>query len=198
MIFFVGTVILVILGSRYFVEQKGSEGIRELDEIPKEYSTALILGTNTRLANGRRNAFHYYRVEAIIDLFENWKIQNVLVSWDNWRVEYNEPEAIQADLVEYWIPADIIELDYAGFRTLDSIVRSRTAFNEDKIIIVSQEFHIERALTIANHFDIDAIWYVAKDVSIDVAPRVYIREVLARVKMMLDLFFLQTQPKFLQ
>ena len=79
---------------------------------------------------------------------------------------------------------------------MDSIVRSQSAFGKEKIIIVSQPFHVERALTIAQHFNIDAIGYVADEVPFDIAPRVYIREVLARVKMMLDLFLLGTQPRF--
>jgi len=120
----------------------------------------------------------------------------VLVSWDNSRVEYNEPEAIQTDLITFWIPEELIELDYAWFRTLDSVVRSRTAFDKDNVIIVSQEFHVERALTIARHFGINAVWYVADPVSINVAPRVYVREILARGKMVLDLFVLGTGPRF--
>ncbi len=189
-------IVFFIVFSWNYVEKEGAKGIVELENIPDGYTTALMLWTNTRLSNGRWNAFHYYRVEAIIELVKANKIDTVLVSWDNSRVEYNEPEAIQADLIEYWIPEDIIELDYAWFRTLDSVVRSQTAFGKEKIIIVSQRFHIERALTIARHFDIDAVWYVAAPVSIEVAPRVYVREVLARAKMVLDLFVLGTKPKF--
>jgi SanA protein len=72
-----------------------------------------MLGTNTRLSNGWWNLFHYYRVQAIVQLVEQEKISTVLVSGDNGTVEYNEPEAMQADLIEYKVPDDMIELDYA-------------------------------------------------------------------------------------
>lgn len=90
----------------------------------------------------------------------------------------------------------MIELDYAGFRTLDSVVRADTVFDTSSMIIVSQPFHVERALTIAHAWGIDAIGYPAKDVSVDIAPRVYLREILARGKMVLDLYVLGTKPKF--
>ena len=90
----------------------------------------------------------------------------------------------------------MIELDYAGFRTLDSVVRADTVFDITPMIIISQKFHLKRALTIAHARDIDAIGYPAKDVSLDIAPRVYLREVLARGKMILDLYVLGTKPKF--
>jgi len=142
--------------------------------------------------------FHYHRVQAIVELIQAWVIESVLVSGDNGTVEYNEPEAIQADLIEYGVDASMIELDFAGFRTLDSVVRSRSAFGKEHIVLVSQRFHLERALVIADHFEIDAVGYAAKDVSFDVAPRVYVREALARVKMVLDLYVLRTKPKFIQ
>ena len=182
--------------SRYYVEIQWGKDIVALDEITEEYDTALMLGTNTRLSNGWWNLFHYYRVQAIVQLVEQEKISTVLVSGDNGTVEYNEPEAMQADLIEYKVPDDMIELDYAWFRTLDSIVRSRTAFGKEHVIIVSQRFHIERALVIAQHFGIDAVGYAAPDVAFDIAPRVYIREVLARAKMVIDLYLLRTQPKY--
>lgn len=189
-------IVFFIVFSWFYTESVWENAIVSVDTIPEEYKTALLLWTNTRLANGWWNAFHYHRVQAITTLMEEEKIDTVLVSGDNSRKAYNETEDMQTDLISYGVPEQLIELDYAWFRTLDSVVRSKTAFEKEKIIIVSQAFHLKRALTIAHHFEIDAVWYAAAPVSFEQAPRVYVREVLARAKMVLDLFVLNTRPRF--
>jgi len=94
-----------------------------------------------------------------------------------------------------WIPQEKIYGDYAGFRTLDSVVRAKEIFGQSEYTIITQKFHLERALFLANNEWIDAIWYPAKDVPVRLAPRVWIRERLARVKMMIDIVFWK-EPKF--
>ncbi|KAK6023641.1 hypothetical protein OSTOST_10563 [Ostertagia ostertagi] len=123
------------------------------------------------------------------------KIDYILVSGDNGDEAYNEPETMQADLLAGGIPPDRIILDYAGFRTLDSIVRCKEVFGEDNIIVISQQFHNERALFIARYKDIDAIGFNATDISMKRGFMVQAREKLARVKMALDLL-VNKEPKF--
>jgi len=129
-------------------------------------------------------------------LYDNEKIEYILVSWDNSTQQYNETDFMIRDLIATWIPEEKIYGDYAGFRTLDSIIRAREVFGQESYIIISQEFHLERALFLAKSKGIEAIWYVAKDVPVRRAPRVWIRERLARVKMMIDIIF-WVEPKFL-
>jgi SanA protein len=102
---------------------------------------------------------------------------------------------MMADLVAGGIPQDKIILDYAGFRTLDSIVRCKAVFGETNITIISQRFHNERALYLAQKNDIEAVAFNAKDVHRKAGLKVYVREYFARVKMMLDLIF-GKEPKF--
>ena len=88
-------------------------------------------------------------------------------------------------------------MDYAGFRTLDSVVRAKEIFGQDSITIISQSFHNERALYLAKHYGIEAVGYNAKDVEYwKKKLKIHGREYLARVKMFIDLYT-GKQPKFL-
>ena len=155
----------------------------------------LVLWTSKYIADGRRNLFYLYRLEAVTDLYNAEKIEFVLVSWDNSTQQYNETDSMKEDLISMWIPEDKIFGDYAGFRTLDSVVRAKEIFGQSEYTIITQKFHLERALFLAGSQGIDAIWFAAKDVPVSRAPRVWIRERLARVKMMIDIVF-WVEPKF--
>lgn len=158
--------------------------------------TGVLLGTARKLQNGRINLYYRYRIDAAVELFRAGKIDYILASGDNSTVYYDEPTTIKKDLVSRGIPENRIYLDYAGFRTLDSIIRSREIFGQEKITIISQEFHTRRAVTIARLHGIDAVGFNARDISGRYGLKVQIRERLARVKMLLDIL-IRTKPKFL-
>jgi len=165
-----------------------------LEDIPHN-KVWLVLWTSKYISDGRRNLFYIYRLDAVKKLYDDEKIDYVLVSGDNSTQQYNETDSMREDLVAMWIPEEKIYGDYAGFRTLDSVVRAQEIFGQSEYTIITQEFHLERALFLANSQEIKAIWYPAKDVPIKLAPRVWIRERLARVKMMIDIVFWK-EPKF--
>lgn len=164
-------------------------------EIPKN-KVGLLLGTAKYLRGGRINLFYQYRIDAAVQLYKSGKIAYILVSGDNGSKYYDEPTTFKEDLVAAGIPADKIYLDYAGFRTLDSVVRSKEIFQQESITIISQEFHNKRAIAIANARGIKAVGFNAKDVLGNNGFKVKVRETFARVAMCLDLIF-GTQPKFL-
>lgn len=155
----------------------------------------LLLGTSKYVSRGNINLYYKYRIEAAVALFEAGKIDFVLVSGDNRKLNYNEPETMKKDLIAAGIPEGRIFLDYAGFRTLDSIVRSAAVFDSKDITVISQQFHNERALFIANNKGLNAIGYNAQDPPVNARVKVLVREKLARVKMVLDLLF-NKQPRF--
>ena len=124
------------------------------------------------------------------------KIKYIIVSGDNSTKEYNEPFNMQKDLIEKGVNSEDIFLDYAGFRTLDSVIRSKEIFGQKNITIISQKFHNERAIFIAKSKDIQAVGFNAKDVSLKYGLKTRLREYLARVKMVMDIA-LNKQPKFL-
>jgi SanA protein len=148
------------------------------------------------LQNGNINLYYKYRLEAAINLYNAKKITFVVISGDNGTKSYDEPTDFKEDLIKAGIPENKIYLDYAGFRTLDSVVRIKEIFGQTAVTIISQEFHNERAIYLAEHFNIKAIGFNAKDVSGRYGIKVQIREYLARVKVFVDIIF-DIEPKFL-
>lgn len=166
-----------------------------INDIPKN-KVGLLLGTGKYLRNGHINLYYQYRIDATVKLYKAGKIKHVLISGDNSRKEYDEPSTMKNDLIAKGIPANKIHLDYAGFRTLDSVVRCKEIFGQESITVISQQFHNERAIFIADSKDITAVGFNAKDVSKRYGFKVQLREKLARVKVVLDLIT-GKEPKFL-
>lgn len=187
---------IVVLGADILVGKNASERQFSNIALVGHRKVGVLLGTNKYTGNGLQNLFYKYRIEAAVELFKAGKIDYILVSGDNSRKEYSEPEMMKADLVAEGIPEDKIFLDFAGFRTLDSIVRCKEVFGENDILVISQKFHNERAIFIADHNDIKVIGYNAKDVEGSPGLKVIIREKFARVKLLLDLTF-NKKPKYL-
>jgi SanA protein len=156
----------------------------------------LLLGTSKKLGNGYANLYYTYRIDAAVRLLKEGKIKYLVISGDNSRKEYSEPEDMRADLIAAGIDSSVIFLDYAGFRTFDSIVRLKKIFSQDSVTIISQQFHNERALYMARKEGINAVAFNATDVSARYGFRVQLREKLARVKVFMDYWF-GIKPKFL-
>jgi SanA protein len=162
----------------------------------KPNNVGLLLGTSRSLKNGAKNDFFFNRIDAAIELFKGGKIRNIIISGDNSKTDYNEPTDMKTELVKNGIPDSLIYLDYAGFRTLDAVVRARDIFGQNSFIVISQKFHNERAVYLARKFGIDAFGYNAKEVQAYKGFKTKLREFFARDKMFLDLLF-DVKPKFL-
>jgi len=189
--------IMAILICDVHIENVSEEYIySSIDSIPSE-KTGLLLGTSKYLATGNLNPYFEYRLRAAVRLFRSGKIKYIIASGDNRRHNYNEPRVMKEELVKRGIPARAIYLDYAGFRTLDSVVRCSKIFGQDSFIVISQRFHNERAVFIARHFGIDAIGYNARDVAERAGLKTRVREYFARVKAFLDLYVTGKKPKYL-
>lgn len=187
--------IIFIAWANYSIKKSSESFISyNIKDIP-ETKTALLLGTSKTLDNGFPNAYFDNRIKATADLYKSGKIRYIIISGDNSRKDYNEPEDMQLALMKYGIPKDHIFLDFAGFRTLDSIVRAKEIFGQKKIIIVSQKFHNERAVFLAQQNDIEAFGYNAEDVNKYAGFKTNMREYLAKTKAYLNLI-LGIEPKF--
>lgn len=168
----------------------------DVKQIPHN-KVGLLLGTAPVTPWGVHNNYYDYRINAATELFKAGKIDYILVSGDNHSTDYDEPTCMRDSLMVRGIPKDKIILDYAGFRTLDSVVRAKEIFGQDSITIISQQFHNERALYLAKHYEIEAVAYNAKDVEYwKKKLKIHGREYLARVKMFIDLYT-GKKPKFL-
>lgn len=165
-------------------------------EIPPK-KAALLLGTAKYVAKGRINYFYKYRIEAAVALWKSGKVKAIVVSGDNGTKYYDETTTMYKDLIKAGVPARYITKDYAGFRTLDSVLRAEAIFDLKDYIIISQKFHLERALFIARSKGQKAIGFMAKDLQgTRAALRMKAREYLARAKAFLDVYVLNTEPKF--
>ncbi|NDW17636.1 hypothetical protein D0T53_01735 [Dysgonomonas sp. 216] len=167
-----------------------------IEDIPSQ-KVALVLGASKNLRNGAVNPYFINRIQAAKELYDAGKVKAIVVSGDNGKHSYNEPEDMRVALIGVGVPDSIIYLDYAGFRTLDSIVRMNKIFGQSSFIIVSQQFHNERAIFLAQHYGLTAYGYNAEDVRSRRASRkTNIREKFARVKVFVDFIF-DKEPKFL-
>ncbi len=166
----------------------------DIQKLPNE-KVGLLLGTGKFLKNGCKNLYFFNRIDATEQLYKSGKIQYILISGDNSTKNYSEPEDMQAELIKRGIPADKIVLDFAGFRTLDSVVRAKEIFGQNSFIIISQKFHNERAIFLARKYGIEAYGFNAKDVNKYFGFKTKIREYFARVKVFVD-FTLGIEPKF--
>ena len=187
--------ILLIWGCDWWVRKEAeihcSSQLRSLEEAP----VALVLGCSPMLGM-RRNLFFDYRIEAAAQLFKAGKVKALIVSGDNGSKDYDEPTMMKAALMAKGLPESVIYCDYAGFRTLDSVVRASSIFMQPRFIVVSQRFHNERAVFLARRHGLEATGFDARDVSRCTAPKTWLREYLARVQAVLDVTLFQTSPKF--
>ena len=125
------------------------------------------------------------------------KARCVIVSGDNRTKYYNEPERMRKALIKKGVPADKIICDYAGLRTLDSVVRAKEVFGVEKVVFISQRFQNERASYLAKANGMEYTGFNAKDVEGKGGLKTRLREVAARIKMWLDVKVLGTRPKHL-
>ncbi len=191
-----GLVILVVF-SNYYIIRSAADKIYSSPELLPKNNTGLVLGTSQYLRGGGVNPYFRNRIDAAAELFKLGKIRNLIVSGDNSLVSYNEPQRMMEALVEREIPADRIFLDYAGFRTLDSVIRAKLVFGQESLTVITQQFHAQRALFIAEHHDIVAVAYTAGDVGGTLGGRVLFRELFAKVKAVLDIHLFHASPRFL-
>jgi SanA protein len=187
--------ILVIVISNFIIEISARGKTFTDPALTPKNKVGLVLGTSRMLVEGGINPYYQHRIDAAITLYKAGKIEYILVSGDNGSIYYNEPTTIKKDLVKGGIPQEKIFLDYAGFRTLDSMVRAKFIFGLDSVTVISQQFHNERAIYLAGKKGLNAIGYNARGISGKQGIKVQFREYFARVKVFIDLL-LNTQPRF--
>lgn len=147
---------------------------------------ALVLGTAKLLADGQTNIYFRVRMDAAASLYKAGRVKHFLVSGDNSSKHYNEPHDMKQALIERGVPAAVITCDYAGFRTLDSVVRARDVFDVKECVIVSDDFHLARALWLADRHGIKATAFYDDPVRWRTSGKVRVREWFARVGAVAD------------
>ena len=192
---FLGISVLFVWWANHKIETETKNFVSyDIQKLPNE-KVGLLLGTSKILKSGWKNLYFFNRIDAAEQLYKSGKIKYILISGDNSTKDYSEPEDMQAELLKRGIPADKIVLDFAGFRTLDSVVRAKEIFGQNSFIIISQKFHNERAVFLAQHYGIKAYGFNAKDVNKYFGFKTKVREYFARAKVFVD-FLLGVEPKF--
>lgn len=189
---------VIFVVSCNFIVKNSAKGLLydDVQAIPNR-KVGLLLGTSPYTAKGLENQYYTNRIEAAAELYFAHKISYILISGDNHRHGYNEPEEMRQSLIALGVPDSVIYLDYAGFRTFDSMVRAKKVFREDSVTVISQHWHNERAIYIAQHYQLEAIAYNAKEVYYRKAYlKNHAREAAAKSKAVLDVMF-HKQPHFL-
>lgn len=189
LLFIIGANVWIVRQARPFIVTSG----RELPD----NDVALVLGTSAKGPRGYENPFFAGRVTTAAEMYRVGKAKHLLVSGDNSRRSYDEPTAMRDALVEKGVPAAAITLDYAGFRTLDSMARAKSVFGLQTFTIVTDDFHQARAVFLARSLGLDATGCPSRYVPMRWSKMVRAREIAARVVAFLDVYLLKTQPKFL-
>jgi SanA protein len=189
-------VVLLIVCNVWIVTSTESKVYSDLTKLP-EHRVALVLGTSHKSMDGGPNPFFEYRMQTAVQLYKLGKIDHFILSGDNRTKYYNEPNEMKKALIKAGVPSTAITLDFAGLRTLDSVVRSKQVFGQNRITIITQSFHSYRALFISDFYGIDAVAMVAEDPELDRTFKVLLREYLARTVAVLDLYVFKTAPKHL-
>ncbi len=187
---------LISICNVWIIKSTESRIYFDLTELPN-HKVALVLGTSHRVVGGGPNPYFRKRIETAAALYKLGKIEHFILSGDNRTMSYNEPWEMRKALLKEGVPDSVITLDYAGLRTLDSIVRSKEVFGQDTITIITQPFHSYRALFISQYYKIEAVAMLAEEPGLDESLKVRIREYLARTKAVLDLYIFKTSPKHL-
>ncbi len=187
--------IIFILGVNSFIFQTAESLIFQYVRDVPQKEVALVLGARV-YPDGRMSDILTDRALTALDLYQKKKVEKILVSGDHGRQQYDEVNTIKDYLLQKGVPASDIFLDHAGFDTYDSVYRAKHIFEVESLVIVTQEFHLPRALYLAGSLGIDAVGVVSDRREYVQGAYNELRETFARVKTFLDVT-LQAKPKFL-
>ena len=188
--------LLIIVLNAWIVISTSSQVYDNIDDLPSK-KVGLVLGTSHKLLNGDSNQFFHQRIDLAVQLYKAGKVKHLIVSGDNATKYYNEPLNMRNALIAKGVPSEAISRDFAGFRTLDSIVRCKLIFDQEDITVITQTFHSYRALFIGNHHNMKMSAFVSEDLPFLTSMYVEVRELLARTVAVWDLFIVDKMPKFL-
>lgn len=177
----------VLLANIWIVISTEEKNYYTLGNMPSN-DVGLVLGTSKGIHGGKENMFFTYRMQAAARLYKEGKIKFLILSGNHDSVFYNEPNDMKKALMSLGVPENVMTLDFAGFRTYDSIIRCKEVFNQSKFTIISQPTHNARALFLADQLGVDAVAFAAQDVPS--GYKTYLREYFARPKAILDVYFL--------
>jgi SanA protein len=187
--------LFVVFANTWVVFSTQGRVFEHPNDIPAN-TVGLVLGTAKYLPAGKLNPYFQNRMQAAAELYHLGKVKHLILSGSNQTVAYDEPTEMRKSLRSLGVPDVAMTADYAGRRTLDSVVRARDIFGQQQFTIISDKFHVYRALFLCDRFGIKAIAYGAPNLPWSISARTRLREYGARCKAVLDVYILGTQPRF--
>jgi SanA protein len=189
-------VVLCVAANWWIYRSASGRIVTDADRLPFN-EVGLVLGTSKYSGDGvSSNPFFEGRLNAAARLFRAGKVRHLIVSGDNGRKTYDEPSWMRDALVERGVPLEAITLDYAGFRTLDSVVRAKEIFGLERFTIITDDFHEPRSVFLARSRGLDVVGFPSDPVPWVWSKKARTRELVSRVRACLDVYVLHTQPKF--
>jgi SanA protein len=189
----VGSVVLlsfVLVCNIWIISATKAQIFYDIPSLPANRD-GLVLATGEMIEKGRVNQHFVRRVDAAAALYRAGKVRRLILSGDK---AHDEPMELKRALIARGVPDSALVLDNYGLRTLDSVVRARDVFHCGNLTIISERFHDFRALFLSRYYGIDAVAYAPPDLPFRWMIRSMVRESLARVKAVLDLYVLKTKP----
>ncbi len=185
---------IALIMSRFIMGLYAVPRIFTVEDAP-DAKIAIVFGAGL-LRDGSAGPVLSDRMQTAVALYQAGKVEKILVSGDNRFVEYNEPEAGRQYALERGVPDEDIVLDYAGRRTYDTCYRAKHIFGVDEAILVTQEFHMPRALTLCNWFGLDSVGVEAANRYFLKRSRLWwnIRETFAVFQSAWDLLYAKPLP----
>ena len=187
-------VIIIVLGINLFVKNSVKDKIVDENSLDKNYDAILVLGAGLR--NGKPSPVLKDRLDMAYKLYEDGYSEKIIVSGDHGKKYYDEVNVMKNYLLDKGVESNNIFMDHAGFSTYDSVYRAKEIFLANKIIIVTQQFHLYRSLYIAKQLKLDAVGVSATLRDYSGSVKFEIREILARDKDFVKSIF-KPEPKYL-
>lgn len=187
---------VAVFGINEYVKSVARQKLIEVETAAELQDVDCILVLGCWVDNGTPSLMLGDRLERSVELYEAKAAPKLLMSGDHGQEDYDEVDAMKRYALDRGIPSEDVFMDHAGFSTYESVYRAKEVFGADKIIIVSQEYHLPRAIYIAGQLGVEAYGVAAKDVNYGGQAYRDLREVLARVK---DVGYclLKPEPTFL-
>ena len=167
----------------------------QVDAVPSR-DVAIVLGTSPNIRGQWPNPFFESRLDAAAKLWRAHKVRHFILSGDNSRRTYDEPTAMRAALEKRGVPPEATTLDYAGFRTLDTMARARAVFGQRAVLVITDDFHLPRSLFLAEAHGLDAVGFGGEPVPFRWSKKTRARETVSRAMAWLDVYVLHTRPRF--
>ena len=183
---------VALIGTCYIMVAANTSGrtYDDIEDVPHN-TFALLLATSPITPSGEHNFNFDNRIKAAEELYKAGKIDYIIASGgdytDSQAIGCDEPQAILDSLIVRDIPADKIILDYDGTRTLNSVAKAKDVYGLDSLTLISQKYHNERAIYLADQYGIEAVGYNAAPSPVQTSRvKNVVREYLARVKMFME------------